>query len=262
MLPTPMPPLLAVLLVAALTGSSDDIGAQGVARTGAIKGTVVDASTGAPLAGVVVVLQGTDREVITGADGSFVMADVPASTQTLFVSLVGYGLARPDVEVRAAGVTELVIPLAPGTGAYTESVTVVSDPVRGSQAMVPSAQVMNSGEILELRGVLTDDPLRAVQALPSVATGDDFRSEFSVRGSDFAHVGLSVDGIPVGWPVHTVHDREAEGSISLVNGSVLDSVTLLGGTYPQDRPGRTGAWVDLAIREGSRAALGVHGSLS
>jgi hypothetical protein len=257
-----MPPVLAVLLVAALTGSSVDLGAQRVAQAGAIKGTVVDASTGAPLPGVVVVLQGTDREVITGADGSFVMTDVPASTQTLFVSLVGYGLARPDVEVRAAGVTELVIPLAPGTGAYTESVTVVSDPVRGSQTMVPSAQVLNSGEILELRGVLTDDPLRAVQALPSVATGDDFRSEFSVRGSDFAHVGLSVDGIPIGWPVHTVHDREAEGSISLVNGSVLDSVTLLGGAHPQDRPGRTGAWVDLAIREGSRAALGVHGSLS
>ena len=231
-------------------------------QAGAIKGRVVDAATGEPLPGVVIVLQGTGRESVSTADGAFEFDGVPAGRHTLFVSLVGYALARPQLDVRAGAVVEIAIPLAAGTGAYTETVNVVSDPVRGAAPLVPSAQVMTSGEILELRGVLTDDPLRAVQALPSVATGDDFRSEFSIRGSDFAHVGLAVDGIPISWPVHTIPDREAEGSISMVNGSVLDSVTLLAGTYPQDRPGRTGAWVDLSIREGSRAATGVRGSLS
>jgi hypothetical protein len=233
-----------------------------VPQAGAIHGRVVDASTGDPLPGVVIVLQGTGREAVSGADGSFAFDGVPAGRQSLFVSLVGYALARPQVDVPGGGVTDIEVPLAPGTGAYTETVNVVSDPVRGAAPLVPSAQVLTSGEILELRGVLTDDPLRAVQALPAAATSDDFRSEFSVRGSDFAHVGLSVDGIPIAWPVHSIPDREAEGSISMVNGSVLDSVTLLAGTYPQDRPGRTGAWVDLTVREGSRAAMGVRGSLS
>jgi hypothetical protein len=231
-------------------------------QAGAIKGRVVDAATGDPLPGVVIVLQGTGREAVSGSDGAFAFDGVPPGRQGLFVSLVGYALARPQVDVPGGGVAEIDVPLAPGTGAYTETVNVVSDPVRGAAPLVPSAQVMTSGEILELRGVLTDDPLRAVQALPAVATSDDFRSEFSIRGSDFAHVGLSVDGIPISWPVHSVPDREAEGSISMVNGSVLDSVTLLAGTYPQDRPGRTGAWVDLSVREGSRAATGVRGSLS
>ena len=36
---------------------------------------------------------------------------------------------------------------------------------------------------------------RAVQALPGVATGNDFRSDFSVRGSDSRHMGLSIDGV-------------------------------------------------------------------
>ena len=59
---------------------------------------------------------------------------------------------------------------------------------------MPSQQTLGSAELQNLRGVLTDDALRAVQVLPGVATGDDFRSEFSVRGSDFAHLNFTVDG--------------------------------------------------------------------
>ncbi|HXW06621.1 MAG TPA: TonB-dependent receptor [Vicinamibacterales bacterium] len=253
-----MPTTLVTLLIGALTAQPS----VQQPPAGSIRGTVVDAVAGTSLPGVVIALQGSRREVVSDREGAFVFEAVPPGRHTLYVSLVGYALARPGVDVHAGLVSHVTVPLAPGTGAYTETVTVVSDAVRGSAPSVPAAQVLTSGELLELRGVLTDDPLRAVQALPSVATGDDFRSEFSVRGSDFSHLGLSIDGIPVPWPVHTVADREAEGSISMVNGTVLDSVSLLAGTYPQDRPGRTGAWVDLTIREGSRATTGFHGSLS
>lgn len=243
-----------------LQGRAPD--ARDSAQSGTIRGTVVDGSTGGPLSGVVVVLEGSDGQAVTGPDGAFSFAGVAVGRHTLFVSLIGYALARPVVDVTKGGTTTVVVPLAGGTGAYNETVTIVADPFRGTASAVPAAMVLTSAEILELRGVLTDDPLRAVQALPSVATGDDFRSEFSVRGSDYAHLGLTIDDMPIGWPVHTVRDREAEGSISLVNGDVIESAALLAGAYPQDRPGRTGAWLDLTMREGSRGGRRIHGSLS
>ena len=56
--------------------------------------------------------------------------------------------------------------------------------------------------------MLADDPLRAVQVLPGVAAGDDLRSEFSVRGSDFTHMNMTVDGFSTPFLLHTVRAVE------------------------------------------------------
>ena len=104
--------------------------------------------------------------------------------------------------------------------------------------------------------------MRAVQAMPGVATGDDFRSELSVRGSDFRHMNLSVDGVTTRWLVHAVEGRADTGSVSVLNGDVLDRVTLDAGVYPQRRPGRTGASLSFDIREGWRDATTFHLAVS
>ena len=120
---------------------------------------------------------------------------------------------------------------------------------------MPSASILGSAELLNLRGVLADDPLRAVQVLPGVATGDDLRSEFTVRGSDFRHITFTVDGFATPYLLHTVRgveDRGPTGSVAMINSDVLEDVTLLNGGYPQRFGGRTGAEVDFRLREGSR----------
>ena len=103
--------------------------------------------------------------------------------------------------------------------------------------------------------MLADDPLRAVQVLPGVATTDDLRSEFSVRGSDFAHMGFTVDGFSTPHLLHTVRaveDKSGSGSVAMINSDILDDVTLLNGGYAQHSGDRTGAEVDFRLREGSR----------
>jgi hypothetical protein len=229
---------------------------------GTITGTVVEARTGAPLPGVLVTWQGAKVEVVTDAAGAFTLTDVPAGPQTLFVSLVGFGLARPDVDVAANASTAIKIPLADGTSTHTETVTVVSDRFQRPDPGVVAEQTMTSSDLLDLRGVIADDPLRAVQTLPGVASSDDFRSEMSVRGSDARHLGLSVDGISTRWLVHAVQGRADTGSVSLINGDVLSRVTLDAGAYPQRRPGRTGGAINFDLREGSRDALKLHLAVS
>ena len=42
------------------------------------------------------------------------------------------------------------------------------------------------------------DGLDAVRAMPGVAADDDFRADFSVRGSPYRQIGIVVDGVAIG----------------------------------------------------------------
>jgi len=67
-----------------------------------------------------------------------------------------------------------------------------------------SAIALHGRELQALRGVTLDDPLRALQSLPSVTATDDFYAEFAVRGSPFSQVNLLVDGMPSQYLMHSV----------------------------------------------------------
>jgi ferric enterobactin receptor len=222
--------------------------------TPSIAGTVVDARTGAPLEQVLVTIEDAGKSALTDAQGRFTIAGVPAGTHRLYVSVVGYALFRQDLTV-AEGAQPLTIRLSEGTTAYNETVTVTPDPFRAPPDPVPSAAILGSADLLNLRGVLADDPLRAVQVLPGVATGDDLRSEFTVRGSDFRHLSITMDGLASPFLLHTVRgieDRGATGSVAMINSDVLEDVTLQNGGYQQRFAGHTGAEVDFRTREGAR----------
>jgi hypothetical protein len=158
--------------------------------TTTLKGRVTDARTGAPLDRVLVLVEG-GAQALTDNEGRFSIAGLAPGTIRVFVSVVGYALVQRSMELRA-GTMEIEIPMTEGTGTYTENVTVTADTFRTAETGVPAHQSLGSADLQNLRGVLADDPLRAVQVLPGVATGDDLRSEFSVRGTDFAHMNFTV----------------------------------------------------------------------
>jgi hypothetical protein len=84
-----------------------------------------------------------------------------------------------------------------------------------------------------------------------------------VRGNGPGHLGLSIDDVPSPWLVHSVVGRgDDTGSIGLVNGDIVDRMTLSPGVRSSRLGDRTGAWLDTTIREGSRDATGVRGSIS
>lgn len=217
-----------------------------------IRGQVVEADTGLPLAGVTVAAERSAAVVETDADGRFTLPVSPGR-HTLVVSMVGYALVRRAVDTTTAGT--LVVSLAPGTGTYTETVTVAVDRFAVPEAGVGSQHVLGSAELQNLRGVLADDPMRAIQSLPGVVTGDDLRSEFSVRGSPSSRNHLTVDGFAMPYLLHTVRaieDYSSSGSVSMINSDILADVVLMSGAFPQRVGNRTGAQIDFRLREGSR----------
>jgi Carboxypeptidase regulatory-like domain/TonB-dependent Receptor Plug Domain len=217
-----------------------------------IRGTVLDRANGTPLEDVSVQLQDAKLTVKTDASGRFELTGVPPGRRTVYVSIVGFILVKRTVDVAPGQTLDLTIPLSEGTGTYTEEVTVTAERFPEREKAVPSQQSLGSADIQNLRNVLTNDPLRAIQILPGVTSGDDFRSEFAVRGSGPSHVNFTFDGIPTPFLVHTVQDVQDGGSIAMVNGDILDSITLLNGSYPQRFGNRLGAELDFQMREGSR----------
>jgi hypothetical protein len=237
--------------VALLVGLIAPALAAAQSQTGSVAGAVVDAATGAPLGRARVSLDGHPARTRSNPQGRFVLADLPAGPGVLEVSLVGFALARRDVVVPAGGTLDLTIPLAEGTGTYTEDVQVTASTAR-RETGVPGQITIGSADIEELRSTLTDDPLRAVQTLAGVAGSDDFRADFSIRAAPFTHLGVTLDGIPSSLLVHTVRQATDTGSLAMINSDILDGVSVLFGSYPQRYGNRTGSQVDFRMREGSR----------
>lgn len=55
-----------------------------------IKGTVVNESTGAPIAGTSVFISNTSKGTVSNSNGYFELTDVPAGKHELVVSSIGY----------------------------------------------------------------------------------------------------------------------------------------------------------------------------
>ncbi len=88
--------------------------------TGTATGKVIDASTNQPLSGVSLILQ-SDSAVNTNTDsvGNFILSDIPAGSQTIIVSVIGYGTASTTIDVTAGSIVNVgSIPLSssPATG--------------------------------------------------------------------------------------------------------------------------------------------------
>ena len=164
------------------------------APTGTIRGTVVDTHGGTPLRRVSVRLQATGQTTVTDEEGHFQFADVAAGEQELYVSAVDFILVKRPVTVAPGGVTQVTIALAEGTGTYTETVTVVGSAATRNDPAVAAEQKLRSTELQQL-GSVANDPMRAVQTLPGVAAGDDFRSEFAIRGAGVRQMNFTFEGV-------------------------------------------------------------------
>jgi hypothetical protein len=236
------------------------VAVPGEAQPPTVTGSVVDDRTNQPVRDVLIYAESQPFFTNTDAEGRFALA-LPAGDYTLSASIVGYALLRASISVVDGTVVPVTFRLSEGAGTFTDRVTVAGDRRDGPGA-TPGATMLHGRELENLRGVMLDDPLRAVQALPAATATDDFYSEFAVRGNSFRHVGLSIDGIPTRYLMHTVHGVTDGGSIAMINSETLGAVTLLPGSYPQTTGRALGAQVELSTREGNRERFRGRSGLS
>jgi outer membrane receptor for ferrienterochelin and colicin len=172
---------------------------------GVIVGRVTDAKSGAALAYTNIVVEATPRGAVAGADGRFLISEIPIGVYTLVVSRVGHETQRKtDVIVVGEDTTRVDLVLEP---ALIEANPVVVTAARTEQTarMAPaSVSVLNEAEIAARDPVTFD---QAIETIPGLAafrsTGGISVQSIQIRGSsDVAGGGvgnrvlLLVDGRP------------------------------------------------------------------
>jgi TonB-dependent starch-binding outer membrane protein SusC len=150
---TILPALAGILLWAAQASAQ--------AQTGTITGRVVDGSTQRPLAAASVVIEGTQRGIVTRADGAFLLPNVPAGTHRLRASQVGYGNQVVEVTVAAGQSATAQFALQPQAVQLDELVAVGYGTQRRRD--VTGAVAVVSGEDLTVRAAPTSAVSNALQ---------------------------------------------------------------------------------------------------
>lgn len=219
---------LAATLVAlvALAGSARTARAQ---ATGTIRGTVTDSTNQRGVPGVQVTVVGTTRGAVTGDDGAYTLAAIPAGTVTVRAQRLGYASRTQSVTVTAgsmatadfslhptATVLSAVVSVGYGTAnrqdvssaiASVDSTAFANTPVAGVdnalQGRIPGVQVMqNSGEpgsgiSIRVRGPASlnagNQPLYVVDGVPIIQGS---LSQIALSGQDVTSItGLNPDEI-------------------------------------------------------------------
>jgi hypothetical protein len=225
----------------------------------------VDAKTGEGVADAPVWVSDGRREAIADASGRFAFVGLTRRSVELRVSAQGY---RPFAASLALGTAseEFLVPVDRENPRVAETVTVTEDassPV--AEGATPLARRYGASELMAASSVAASDPLRAVQALPGVAANDEFNAGFAARGSGFGATGLYMDGVRLEVPFHTIRDVNDGYSLTIFNGDVLESVSLVPGAAPARYGDRVGAVLAVRTRPGrsdafrGKATLGAAG---
>jgi hypothetical protein len=222
---------------------------QRAAATGSVTGRVVDLRTGEPIAKATVSIVGQAKNGATDDDGRFAVPGVPAGAAELRVTAVGYGLLKKTVNVVAGDSIELELRIGQEAFRDSQQVTVVAGPF---DPVVPGAVTqysLNNSELQNFSTVLANDPFRAVARLTA---NQDYYADFALRGAGPQHIGVYIDGVLIDRPTYSLEDSGDIGSVSVVNGDVVGSVSLLSGSFPASYGNRTGAILSVATRDGAR----------
>jgi hypothetical protein len=180
---------------------------------------------------------------------------------TLTAELSGFAPYRRDGIVMRAGST-FSIDIGMKVGTLQETVTVKAASTPPPEMGVSSQSTLGSAALQDLRGIAADDPMRAMQALPGVATGNDFQAQFSMRGFAFRQVGLVMDGTPTPLLLHQIQGEKDTGSVAMVNSDVLSQATLFAGPHPLKDGDWLGSSLSFEMREGSRDRTAVRVAIS
>jgi len=130
--------------LASLCLVSQPLSAQGGA-TGTVHGQVTDSVTKQGLPSATISIVGTTRVTHTGPDGNYSLADVPAGTAVVRVTLIGYAPQQQSVSVTPAGTAEVPFGLAP-QASLLEPVVVTGYGSQRREAITGSVSSVNASQ--------------------------------------------------------------------------------------------------------------------
>lgn len=159
MLPRRLSPLCALVLLQGVLAST-----ALAQQPGTIRGRVVDAQTGTPVAAAQVSVIGTPLGTETDASGAFVIARVPAGPHTLLVKRIGRSPERRDVTVVAGGTETVTVALQAVTTSLDRVVVTGSATLTTVRALGTSVASVGGDQVSASGAVTVDQALQGKMA--------------------------------------------------------------------------------------------------
>ncbi len=206
--------------------------------TGKLVGKITDKTTGEPLIGANVLIQGTNLGSASDINGQFIIINIPPGNYTVKVSYIGYETVLiEDVKIIVDQTTQLPVELS------FKSVEVGEVVVTAKSSMIQkdltsSISVISRDEI-EVLPVSNFTDLLSLQ--PGVVGSG---SNLHVRGGRSNEVAYMIDGM-------LVQDPLLGGLATNINNDAIQEMSLLSGTFNAEYGNALSGVVNVVTRNGS-----------
>lgn len=240
-----------IVMFAINPGSSRELQAQAAPRdsgnTSATISGVVRTPTGAVIAGVRVLLEGTGRTVYTDDQGRFAFSNLSAGRYPLRLLRIGYRTVSDTLDVKSGGTQQLervmsAVPTQLSELLITPGAFQVLDQRAASQQSM-------SRETLNATPQLVEDLFRSLNRLPGMS-GSDFSAKFRIRNGGADEQLVLLDGLELLEPYHL---KDFDGALSMIDADALSRVSVNAGGFGVQWGNRMAGIVDLASATPSSA---------
>lgn len=246
--------LVPCALVATLGAAAVVVPAPAQVGAGKITGVVTDASTGQPLGGAQVYLEGTGIGTLTQENGRYFLINVPAGSYTLVAQLIGYATVRKENVLVAMEVTRTADFQLPPQAVALEEVVVEAERVplietkATGSADVVTAEVIRTLPVVDIPSVLALQHgfLQVPQNTDVVAYVDQRRglSPVRIRGGRAGETLTLVDGIPI-------NNFVLGGPAMFLGGSMVEQIDYIRGGFEPKYGNALSGVVNIKTREPS-----------
>ena len=231
-----------MLLVVPATAQTVQAAAQ-IPALFVMEGRVLDAETGAPIAGAAVLageaVSASETRTLTDANGGFSLP-VPAGRVAVQVVASGYFPLTTTLDVGEAGLTGAELLLARDT-AFATSVNVAAS----APGTAPATEIVQPVQVLRTPGAL-DNIYRTLQTLPGVTAAEEFGSRLAVRGGSPDQNLTVMDGVEIHDPYRLF------GLTSAFNPETIQRFELATGGFSVEYGDRLSSLLVVENRDGRR----------
>jgi hypothetical protein len=221
-----------------------------------VRGQVVDAFTGSPLEGSVVILMdsGQVNGSSTDAKGEFTINNLAPGRHSFSASYMGY---KKQVISNIMVITgkESVINFQLEEKATSLGEVVVKAPYSKEKALndmaLVSSRTFSVEETERFAGSL-GDPARMASNFAGVMSSNDSRNDIVIRGNSPMGLLWRIDGVEVPNPNHFGAQGTTGGPVSMLNQNLLSNSDFMTGAFPSEYGNALSGVFDINLRSGNK----------
>ncbi len=224
------------ILFLLLIGSSAFAG-----NTGKLLGTVIDQSSGEPLPGANIIIEGTSLGASSDANGEYFVLNIQPGTYVVECSMIGYATKRVENVVINADQSRIINFQMSEETLELEQITVVADRPLVQKDLTASKKITSAEEIAALPVETFTDVMLTQAGVTQGAGG-----ELHIKGGRSNEIAYLVDGVSVANPYST------NGLSVTVANNAIQEMSVVSGAFNAEYGNAMSGIVNLTTKDGGQ----------